>query len=121
MGLNQEFRLDILNSCDPFDCYNYWPTSDNHNIWHCLRITQILNGVIYCLHNSLVSIGAYYVYYNTLFDCYRVCQLCAPFTHFAQLLRSLGIVNIMKVYIERSNMQVELRFRKNIDFIHVYS
>ena len=41
---------------------------------------------------------------------------------FGQLLRRAHnrIVNIMKVYIERNNMQVELiRFRKNIDFIHV--
>ena len=31
------------------------------------------------------------------------------------------IVDIMKVHIERKNMQVELiRFRKNVDFIHVY-
>ena len=31
------------------------------------------------------------------------------------------IVNIMKVYIERNNMQVELiRFREKVDFIHVY-
>ena len=31
------------------------------------------------------------------------------------------IVNIMKVYIERKNMQVELiRLRKNLDFIQVY-
>ena len=30
------------------------------------------------------------------------------------------IVNIMEVYIERSNMQVELiQLHKNIDFIHV--
>ena len=31
------------------------------------------------------------------------------------------IVNIMKVYIERNKEQVELiRYRKNVDFIHVY-
>ena len=42
---------------------------------------------------------------------------------FGQLLRCAHkhIVNIMKVYIERKNMQVELiRFRKKIAFIHVY-
>ena len=42
---------------------------------------------------------------------------------FGQLLRCAHkrIVNIMKVYIERNNIQVELiRFSKNIDFIHVY-
>ena len=42
---------------------------------------------------------------------------------FGQMLRCAHkrIVNIMKVYIERNNIQVELiRFRKNIDFIHVY-
>ena len=32
------------------------------------------------------------------------------------------IVNIMKVYIERNNLQVEIRYRTitNVDFIHVY-
>ena len=43
---------------------------------------------------------------------------------FGQLLRCAHdkrFVNIMKVYIERNNIQVELiRFRKNIDFVHVY-
>ena len=42
---------------------------------------------------------------------------------FGQLLRCAHkrIVNIMKVYIERNNMQDELiRFRKNNYFIHVY-
>ena len=42
---------------------------------------------------------------------------------FGQLLRCVHkrIVNIMKVYIERNHIRVELiRFRKNIDFIHVY-
>ena len=46
---------------------------------------------------------------------------------FGQLLRCAHqlIVNIMKLYIESNNIglsiQVELiRFRKNIDFIHVY-
>ena len=33
----------------------------------------------------------------------------------------MHIVDIMKVYIERNNEQVELiRYRKNVDFIHVY-
>ena len=57
----------------------------------------------------------------------RVCvfesQHCGSFTYFGQLLRCIHkrIVNIMKVYIERNNMQVELtRFRKKIDFIGVY-
>ena len=49
--------------------------------------------------------------------CYSVCQVRAPFTSFGQLLRRRCarkcIVDLMKVYIERSNMQVELiRFRK---------
>ena len=42
---------------------------------------------------------------------------------FGQLLRCVHkrIVNILKVYIERNNKQVEfIRFHKNIDFIHVY-
>ena len=42
-------------------------------------------------------------------------QLRASFTYFGQLLRCAYkcIVNIMKVYIERNNIQVELiRFRK---------
>ena len=42
---------------------------------------------------------------------------------FGQLLRLAHkrIVNIMKVYIERKNMHVEVtRFRKNSAFIHVY-
>ena len=31
------------------------------------------------------------------------------------------ILNIMKVYIERNNLQLELiRYGKNVDFIHVY-
>ena len=31
------------------------------------------------------------------------------------------LVNIKKVYIERNNWQLELiRYRKNVDFIHVY-
>ena len=31
------------------------------------------------------------------------------------------IVNIMKVYIERNSLQIELiRYHKNVDFIHVY-
>ena len=44
-----------------------------------------------------------------------VYNVCASFTSFGQLLRCAHkrIVNIMKVYIERINMQVELiRFRK---------
>ena len=53
-----------------------------------------------------------------------VCQLRASFTSFVQLLRcahkhclcTLSI--IMKEYIERNNMQIELiRFRKKIDFL----
>ena len=42
---------------------------------------------------------------------------------FRQLLRCANkrTVNIMKVYIERKNMQVELiRFRKKIAFIHIF-
>ena len=42
---------------------------------------------------------------------------------FGQMLRCAHkrIVNIMKVYMDRSNIQVELiRFRKHIDFIRVY-
>ena len=42
---------------------------------------------------------------------------------FGQQLRYADkrIVNIMKVYIERNNLQVELiRCRKDVDFIHVY-
>ena len=48
-------------------------------------------------------------------------QLGASFTSFGQLLRCAhkSIVNIMKVDIERNNMQVELiRFRKKY---HLYS
>ena len=31
------------------------------------------------------------------------------------------ILNIMKVYIERNNLQLELmRYHKNVEFIHVY-
>ena len=56
--------------------------------------------------------------------CAFVCQLRASFTSFGQLLccAHKRIVNIMKVYTEKNNMQVELiRFRKtyrleNIDF-----
>ena len=42
-------------------------------------------------------------------------QICASFTYFGELLRCphKHIVNMMKVYIERKNIQVELiRFRK---------
>ena len=45
------------------------------------------------------------------------------FRHPITLLRyaDKGIVSKMKVYIERNNLQVELiRYRNNIDFIHVY-
>ena len=52
---------------------------------------------------------------STLSVSYCVCQLGALFTSFRQLLRCANkrIVNIMKVYIESSNMHVELiRFRK---------
>ena len=39
---------------------------------------------------------------------------------FGKLLRK-HIVNIMKVYTERNNLQVELkRYHKKVDFIHVY-
>ena len=51
-----------------------------------------------------------------------VCQLRTSFTSFGQLLCCAHerIVNIMKVYIERKNMQLELiRFRKKYDFIDV--
>ena len=49
----------------------------------------------------------------------RACVSDPRFIQFA--LGSCYAVNIMKVYIERNNIQVELiRFRKNIDFIHVY-
>ena len=47
-----------------------------------------------------------------------VCQLVASFTSFGQLFRCArkrNVNDIMKVYIERNNMQVELiRFRKKI-------
>ena len=52
-----------------------------------------------------------------------MCKVCVCTYH---ILASFSCyanecVNIMKVYIERNNIQVELiRFRKNIDFIHVY-
>ena len=53
--------------------------------------------------------------------------MCVSFSlhlvRFGQLLRCADkrIVDIMKVYIERNKMQVELiRVRKNINFIHVY-
>ena len=55
--------------------------------------------------------------------CSFVCLL--PSLHsfrFGQLLRCAHkrIVNIMKVYIERNNVQVDLiRFRKNSDFIYI--
>ena len=59
-----------------------------------------------------------------LFLCVFVCvSVLASFSSFWQLLRYADkrIVNIMKVYIERNNTQVELiRFCKNLDFIHVY-
>ena len=50
-------------------------------------------------------------------------QSFASFSSFGQLLRYADkrIVIIMKVYIERNNLQVELiRYCKNVDFIHVY-
>ncbi len=53
--------------------------------------------------------------------CMYECQLCASFTYFGQLLRCAHkrFVNIMNVYIERNNLQVELiRFRKKY---HLYS
>ena len=46
-----------------------------------------------------------------------------PVVRFGQILRYADtcLVNIMKVYIERINLQVELiGCRNNIDFIHVY-
>ena len=57
---------------------------------------------------------------------YCVCVLAMRFIYFFWAIVTLCkykhlIVNIMKVYIERNNMQVELRFRKNIDFIDVGS
>ena len=66
-----------------------------------------------------------------LFVCFYVCLFVSLFVSsslhlvcFGQLLRCADkrIVKIMKMYIERNNMQVELiRFRKkNTDFIHVY-
>ena len=53
------------------------------------------------------SHGCLSVYINV---CVFVCQLRASFTYIGQLLRCAhkSIVNIMKVYIERNNMQVEL-------------
>ena len=48
--------------------------------------------------------------------CVCMYQILASFSCYAK-----ECVNIMKVYIERNKMQVELiRFRKNIDSIHVY-
>ena len=56
--------------------------------------------------------------------CVFVCWLRHSFTSFGHMLRCAHkcIVNIMKLYIERINMQVEIiRFpKKNIAFIHVY-
>ena len=58
--------------------------------------------------------------------CVCVCVSDTRFIHFALgscYIRCAHkrIVNIMKVYIERNNMQGEfLRFRKKIAFIHVY-
>ena len=57
-------------------------------------------------------------YFVSLF----VCQSFALFSSFCQLLRCTDnrIFNIMKVYIERNNLQVELiRYSKHGDFIHV--
>ena len=56
----------------------------------------------------------------TLLICPSVCYLPV---RFRQLLRCAhkGIVDILKVYIKKNNMQVELiRFGKNVYFIHVY-
>ena len=56
--------------------------------------------------------------------CMYVCQLSASFTYFGQLLRCAPkrIVNIMKVYIKRNNMQVELiRFRKKISTLFTFT
>ena len=50
-------------------------------------------------------------------------SLCTYSSFFCQRLRYADnrIVNIMKVYIERNNLQVELiRYHKNVDLIHVY-
>ena len=55
---------------------------------------------------------------------YCVCQLGASFTSFRQLLRCANkrIVNLMKVYIESSNMHVELiRFVKKISTLFTFS
>ena len=55
-----------------------------------------------------------------------VCLFVSPplcLVRFCQLFRYADnrIVNIMKVYIERTNLQVGLiRYCKNVDFIHVY-
>ena len=56
-----------------------------------------------------------------LFGCSSVCYLPVRFGQLSCCSHK-RIVNIMKVYIERNNMQVEIiRFRKkNVDFIHVY-
>ena len=57
---------------------------------------------------------------------YLVCLCVSLSLHwvcFGQLLRYADehIVNIMKVYIEGSNLQVEIiRYRNCFDFIHVY-
>ena len=58
-----------------------------------------------------------------LFVCLIFVSYWPPFVHFGQLLvcADKRIVNIMKVYIERNNLQVELtRCYKNVDFILVY-
>ena len=60
------------------------------------------------------------------FVCLSVCLCVSPSLHlvrFGQLLHCADKrnVNIMEVYMEMNKMQVELtRFRKNMNFIHVY-
>ena len=49
-------------------------------------------------------------------------QLCASFTYFGELLCCPHKHNMMKVYIERKNIQVELiRFRKKISTLFTFS
>ena len=58
-----------------------------------------------------------------LFVCLSVLATVSSFWSAISLLRYVDnrIVSILKAYIERNNIQVELiQYRKHLDFIHVY-
>ena len=108
-------------------------TRDSPSIWSMLPIqdenqfftvspTSAGKGLMKSFDSSIYEFKKFLLYV-CIYVSSDVCMSAPRFIQFVlgRCYAPERIVKMMKVYIERNNMQVELiRFHKNIDFIHVY-